>query len=67
MGSFLTADIDSKVHTIYEMNFKKSFWERGDYPGYFQNGTDLQKLVNPWAKSENTNAPFDQGELPTIG
>jgi hypothetical protein len=58
----LTTDIDSKINTVYEMRFDKSFWNRGSFPGYFQNGTDLQKVVNPWAKSESNAAPFDQGQ-----
>lgn len=59
-----TVDIDSKINKIYGINFKKSFWDLGSFPAYYQNGTDQQKLLNPWVKSNSYAAPFDQCKLP---
>jgi len=42
-------------------DFDKSFWNRGDYPSYYQNGSVATQVTNPWYSSENNAAPFDQG------
>jgi len=54
-------DIDNKVMGIMDLSFEKSFWNRGDYPTYYQNGSVAETVTNPWYTSENNAAPFDQG------
>jgi len=55
-------DIDNKVKEIMVIDFDKSFWNRGDYPTYYQNGSVAEQVKNPWYSSENKAAPFDQGQ-----
>ena len=56
-------DIDNKVKDIMYFDINKSFWNRGDYPSYYQNGSVATQVTNPWYSSENNAAPFDQGTL----
>jgi len=45
-----------------EFKFDESFWKRGNYPTYYQNGSVAEPVTNPWYSSTNNAAPFDQGE-----
>jgi hypothetical protein len=62
----LIVDVDNKVMGIMDLSFSKSFWNRGDYPSYYQNGSVAEQITNPWYTSENAAAPFDQGKLSHI-
>jgi hypothetical protein len=44
------------------INFDKPFWDKGDYPAFWVNKTETQRLVNPWINANNNAAPFDQCE-----
>jgi hypothetical protein len=41
------------------LNINKSFWERGDFPQVFNNGSELIALKNPWTNGTQA-APFDK-------
>jgi beta-glucanase (GH16 family) len=44
--------------TLYwKFDSKKTMWDRGGFGYRIENSSMLQ---NPWAKSTNTNAPFDE-------
>lgn len=47
-----------------DLSFSQSFWNRGDYPQYYQNGSVAETVTNPWYSSATNAAPFDQGKLP---
>jgi hypothetical protein len=44
-----------------DLSFSESFWNRGDYPQYYQNGSVAEAVTNPWYTSDKKAAPFDQG------
>jgi hypothetical protein len=59
--NFLWTYVDSRVNQIISLRFnKESFWTRGKFPTTFTNGSDIVKLTNPWSKSTENVAPFDQ-------
>jgi hypothetical protein len=59
----LITDVNNRVQTNMMVNFDKPFWDRGDYPAFWVNGTETQRLTDPWFQSNNTNAaPFDEGQ-----
>ena len=47
---------------MVQTTFDQSFWNRGQFPAYITNGTDISKINNPWVSSSNNAAPFDQRE-----
>lgn len=47
--------------SIMDLSFSESFWNRGDYPQYYQNGSVAEAVTNPWYTSDKKAAPFDQG------
>jgi hypothetical protein len=49
-----------------DLSFDKSFWNRGDYPQYYQNGSVAEQVTNPWYSSELNAAPFDQGRSSSL-
>lgn len=55
--------VDSRITAMFEMNFKKSFFDLGDFPSTVFNGSQEISLTNPWADGTNA-APFDQGRPP---
>jgi len=57
---YITTYIDNRVSTNMLVDFTQSFWTRGQFPQYWQNGTTPQKINNPWFSSESNAAPFDQ-------
>lgn len=56
---FMRMYVDSRLKSMYQLKFKESFWERGDFPTVVQNGTESVVLENPWVNGTNA-APFDQ-------
>ncbi|KAH7103335.1 concanavalin A-like lectin/glucanase [Auriculariales sp. MPI-PUGE-AT-0066] len=61
--NFLWTYVDSRVNRIFKLSFseKKPFFDRGHYPDVIFNGTQMQRLDNPWAGSASPGvAPFDQ-------
>jgi hypothetical protein len=53
--------VDSRLHTLLDLQFDRPFFQRGDYPSVWWNGSTPQPLSNPWANASVTNAaPFDQ-------
>lgn len=48
--------IDTRLLQVLYVNFKKSFWEKGNFPDANSNGT---AITDPWT-SGGVQAPFDQ-------
>ena len=44
---------------MLDINFNQPFFERGDFPGVVQNGSEAIILQNPWANGTDAT-PFDQ-------
>jgi len=58
---FLRIYVDSRLHTLLDLRLTQPFFQRGDYPSVWWNGSTPQPLANPWANASVTNAaPFDQ-------
>jgi hypothetical protein len=51
--------VDTRLHHVLDLRFKKPFFELGDFPGVVQNATDTIILENPWING-TIAAPFDQ-------
>lgn len=58
--------VDSRLHRMWDMNFNKPFWNRGNFPAVVQNGTETVILSDPWVNGTNAS-PFDQRKQTTIG
>ncbi|KFY02959.1 hypothetical protein O988_01777 [Pseudogymnoascus sp. VKM F-3808] len=61
-GDYMYTYLDSRLQQVLYVGIvgkhtPKNFWERGDFGDVFVNNT---LLPNPWAKSPNPGAPFDQ-------
>ncbi|KAF7335513.1 Glucan 1,3-beta-glucosidase [Mycena venus] len=59
---WLRISVDTRLHTLLDMQFNEPFWQRGDFPKTIT-GPDgrLEALQDPWANATNKNAaPFDQ-------
>ncbi|KAJ7266757.1 concanavalin A-like lectin/glucanase domain-containing protein [Mycena rebaudengoi] len=56
---FMRMYVDSRLHYMMELKFKKPFWELGNFPNVVQNGTESILLENPWVNGTKA-APFDQ-------
>ncbi|KAF8882971.1 GH16 beta-1,3-glucan recognition protein [Infundibulicybe gibba] len=56
---FIRLYVDSRLDVMYETKFKVPFWERGQFPGVVQNGSEAIILNNPWVNGTKA-APFDQ-------
>ncbi|KAH7037099.1 concanavalin A-like lectin/glucanase domain-containing protein [Microdochium trichocladiopsis] len=54
---YLFTYVNSRLLQVLYTNFDDYLFDRGGFPNANSNGTFLQ---NPWAKSPNKNAPFDQ-------
>lgn len=55
---YLFTYVNSELYQVLYTNFaKEGLWERGEFPLTNSNGTWLQ---DPWAQTDNANAPFDQ-------
>ncbi|KAF7335510.1 Glucan 1,3-beta-glucosidase [Mycena venus] len=60
---WLRISLDTRLHTLLDMQFNEPFWQRRDFPKTIT-GPDgrLEALQDPWANATNKNtAPFDQG------
>jgi len=57
--TFMRVYVDTRLHTLLDLPFKKSFFELGDFPSVISNGTGLIPLQNPWINGTNAT-PFDQ-------
>lgn len=57
---FLNCYVDSPRNLMLGLKFDKPFYERGNYPGTAQNGTNQVILKDPWAISGANSAPFDK-------
>lgn len=51
--------MDTRLHRMWDMNFNKPFWSRGNFPAVVQNGTETVILSDPWVNGTNAS-PFDQ-------
>ncbi|KAL7418821.1 hypothetical protein Q5752_006505 [Cryptotrichosporon argae] len=57
---YLTTYVNSRVYSVLNLNLaKESFWERGDFPSYWTNGSTEVATTNPWYNGTKA-APFDQ-------
>lgn len=57
---FFKIYVDTPLHHMLELDLRKSnFWQRGQYPTVYQNGSETVALENPWANGTRA-APFDQ-------
>ncbi|EJD35002.1 concanavalin A-like lectin/glucanase [Auricularia subglabra TFB-10046 SS5] len=56
---FMWIYLDKRTVRIFNYRFKKPFWEKGEFPPAFYNGTHYDALPNPWQGRGNV-APFDQ-------
>ncbi|KZV97547.1 concanavalin A-like lectin/glucanase [Exidia glandulosa HHB12029] len=56
---FIWIYLDTRTVRIFNLKFNKPFWDRGDFPPVFNNGTHDEVLPNPWQGAGNI-APFDQ-------
>ncbi|KAJ7909649.1 glycoside hydrolase family 16 protein [Mycena leptocephala] len=57
---WLRISVDSRLHTLLDMQFNEPFWKRGQFPQTVT-GTDgrQQALQDPWQNGTSTT-PFDQ-------
>ncbi|KAM6500153.1 ectomycorrhiza-upregulated GH16 glucan endo-1,3-beta-glucosidase precursor [Amanita muscaria] len=56
---FMRIYVDSRLHTLLDLSFDQSFFQRGDYPGVIINGSNIEPLQNPWSNGTKST-PFDQ-------
>ncbi|KAF2427548.1 concanavalin A-like lectin/glucanase [Tothia fuscella] len=56
---YLFTYLDNPLQQVLYVDFKRmgNLWTWGQFQGHSENGSTLK---NPWVKSENFNAPFDQ-------
>ena len=53
--------VDSRLHTLLDLRLTQPFFQRGDYPSVWWNGSTPQPVSDPWANASVANAaPFDQ-------
>ncbi|KZV98607.1 concanavalin A-like lectin/glucanase [Exidia glandulosa HHB12029] len=58
---FLWVFVDNRVQRVFKLDFRKQgFFERGDFPRTFRNGTDEAFTPDPWINSKSNAVPFDQ-------
>ncbi|KIV95308.1 hypothetical protein PV10_02978 [Exophiala mesophila] len=54
---YLYTYLDGRLLQIIYTKFNVPFWQRGNFPLAFPNGT---AIVNPWSQTGNPATPFDQ-------
>ena len=54
---YLFTYVDTRLVQVLYTPFKKSFWEKGQFPASDSNGT---RLVDPWSYTGRDSTPFDQ-------
>ncbi|GFZ47910.1 hypothetical protein JCM24511_05657 [Saitozyma sp. JCM 24511] len=57
---YLSIYIDNRVYSTLDLSMNQPFWNRGNFPTYYVNGTDTLKLSNPWVLGTGNASPFDQ-------
>ena len=53
---YLFTYVNSRLLQVMYTSFEKPFWERGDFPGFDEEG---KRIENPWG-GRGAQAPFDQ-------
>ncbi|KAK0462851.1 GH16 beta-1,3-glucan recognition protein [Desarmillaria tabescens] len=56
---FMRIYVDTRLHHMFQMSIKESFWDLGEFPSTTTNGSETIALQNPWVNG-STSAPFDQ-------
>jgi len=56
--------VDTRLHHLLELKMNIPFFQRGEFPGVVQNGSEAIILENPWSGG-STSAPFDQCQFPS--
>ena len=51
--------VDSRLHHMLDLTMNIPFFERGNFPGVVQNGSEAIILADPWSNGTKA-APFDQ-------
>ena len=51
--------VDTRLHHMLDLTMNIPFFQRGDFPGVVQNGSEAIVLPNPWLSGTKA-APFDQ-------
>jgi beta-glucanase (GH16 family) len=54
---YIMTYIDSRLRQVIYTNFKKPFWQKGNFPSSDINGT---RIVDPWSQTGQPSTPFDQ-------
>jgi hypothetical protein len=54
--------VDTRLDRTLQVNMGEPFFQRGNFPGVVQNGSEAIILENPWANG-TIAAPFDQCEF----
>ncbi|KAF9005039.1 concanavalin A-like lectin/glucanase domain-containing protein [Cyathus striatus] len=45
---FMRIYVDTRLHHLLDLRINMPFWQRGDFPGVIQNGSQAVILENPW-------------------
>ena len=51
--------VDTRLHHMLDLTMNIPFFQRGDFPGVVQNGSEAIILADPWTNGTKA-APFDQ-------
>ena len=54
--------VDTRLHHMLDLTMNIPFFQRGDFPGVVQNGSEAIILADPWTNGTKA-APFDQCEF----
>ena len=54
--------VDTRLHHMLDLTMNIPFFQRGDFPGVVQNGSEAIILGDPWSNGTKA-APFDQREF----
>ena len=54
--------VDTRLHHMLDLTMNMPFFQRGDFPGVVQNGSEAIILADPWTNGTKA-APFDQCEF----
>ena len=54
--------VDTRLHHMLDLTMNIPFFQRGDFPGVVQNGSEAIILADPWSNGTKA-APFDQCEF----
>jgi len=56
---FVRIYVDTRLHHMLDLTMNIPFFQRGDFPGVVQNGSEAIILADPWSNGTKA-APFDQ-------